>query len=262
MHTPSLSLTKLVVINPSGKTILNALILWFTSAYSFKVIFPSLSFRSIPVVTIVDSLGLTIDKANEINFYAPELAKLATAYVTSNMPKITVYMGHAIGASFVLLGSKALGADVVYATDDSEICALPAESGVAFAWDKYITLEKTRESLVEEWKLDVASPARAAASGEIDDTMIDKELLSVVSAIEKEPFWLAQIQQIYFNDKKEAIITPRIGDHIIELGTVKQIDEKLLNLKTFYINGLSTVGWNKYNKLHIKISNKVICTKR
>ena len=110
---------------------------------------------------------------------------------------------------------------------------------------------------------DIKKPLRLpVASGEIDDTMIDKELLSVVSAIEKEPFWLAQIQQIYFNDKKEAIITPRIGDHIIELGTVKQIDEKLQNLKTFYINGLSTVGWNKYNKLNIKISNKVMCTKR
>ena len=110
---------------------------------------------------------------------------------------------------------------------------------------------------------DIKKPLRLpVASGEIDDTMIDKELQRVVAAIEKDPFWLAQIQQIYFNDKKEAIITPRLGDHIIELGSVRQIDEKLQNLKTFYINGLSTVGWNKYNKLNIKISNKVICTKR
>ena len=110
---------------------------------------------------------------------------------------------------------------------------------------------------------DIKKPLRLpVASGEIDDTMIDKELQRVVAAIEKDPFWLAQIQQIYFNDKKEAIITPRLGDHIIELGSVRQIDEKLQNLKTFYINGLSTVGWNKYSKLNIKISNKVICTKR
>ena len=110
---------------------------------------------------------------------------------------------------------------------------------------------------------DIKKPLRLpVASGEIDDTMINKELQRVVAAIEKDPFWLAQIQQIYFNDKKEAIITPRLGDHIIELGSVRQIDEKLQNLKTFYINGLSTVGWNKYSKLNIKISNKVICTKR
>ena len=78
-------------------------------------------------------------------------------------------MGHAIGASFVLLGSKSLGADVVYATDNSEIGALTAESGVAFAWDKYITEEKTREDYIAEWRASVSSPANAAASGEIDD---------------------------------------------------------------------------------------------
>ena len=117
---------------------------------------------------------------------------------------------------------------------------------------------------IEGEKIDgISKPLRLpVASGEIDDTMIEKELLSVVSAIEKDPFWLAQIQQIYFNDKKEAIITPRVGDHIIELGSVKEIDKKLQNLKAFYINGLGAVGWNKYSKLNIKISDKVICTKK
>ncbi|MBE6635071.1 MAG: hypothetical protein E7617_02555 [Ruminococcaceae bacterium] len=131
---------------------------------------------SIPVVTVVDSNGLVIDADNDNAFFAPELAKLACAYANASTPKITVINGHAIGASFVLLGSKALGADIVYATDDSEICALSAESGVAFAWDKYITLETTRESLVCEWKAEVSSPARAAASGEIDDIISVNEL--------------------------------------------------------------------------------------
>ena len=131
---------------------------------------------SLPIVTLVDSYGLVIDKENEMNFFAPELAKLALAYANAKVPKITVIIGHAIGASFVLLGSKSLGADVTYVTDNSEVCALSAESGVAFAWDKYITVKKTREALVEEWKLGVSSPARAAASGEIDDIITTNEL--------------------------------------------------------------------------------------
>ena len=110
---------------------------------------------------------------------------------------------------------------------------------------------------------DIKKPLRLpVASGEIDDAMIGNELRTIVSAIDKDPFWLAQIQQIYFNDKKEAILVPRIGDHVIELGSVKQLNEKLENLKAFYTNALNTVGWNKYSKLNIKISNKVICTKR
>ena len=130
---------------------------------------------SIPVVTIVDSLGLAINKKNE-HIFAPELAKLAMAYASATCPKITVINGHAIGASFVLLGSKSLGADLVYATEESEIGALAAASGVAFAWDKYITEEKTREELISEWKTTVSSPVNAASSGEIDDIISINEM--------------------------------------------------------------------------------------
>ena len=85
-------------------------------------------------------------------------------------------MGHAIGASFVLLGSKSLGADVVYALDSAEIGALNAESAVAFAWEKYIDEDTTREDLVNTWRTTVSSPAYAAASGEIDDIISTSEL--------------------------------------------------------------------------------------
>ena len=127
-------------------------------------------------MTLVDSLGLEIDSDNEKTYFAPELAKLAYAYSTATVPMVTVILGHAIGAAFVLLGSKALGADIVYALNNSEIGALNASSGVAFAWDSYITLEKTRQDLVEEWKNTVSSPATAAASGEIDDIITTNEL--------------------------------------------------------------------------------------
>lgn len=130
---------------------------------------------SIPVVTLVDSLGLAIDKNNE-DAFAPELARLAFSYASSTCPKVTVILGHAIGASFILLGSKALGADLVYSVDSAEIGALCAESGVAFAWDKYITEEKSRESLIAEWRESVSSPVVAAASGEIDDIISVNEL--------------------------------------------------------------------------------------
>ncbi len=130
---------------------------------------------SLPVVTLVDSYGLAIDKDNE-NVFAPDLARLAMAYASAKCPKVTVILGHAIGAAFVLLGSKSLGADIVYALDNSEIGALPSESGVAFAWDKYITEEKSRDELVAEWKTSVSSPAYAAAGGEIDDIISTNEL--------------------------------------------------------------------------------------
>ena len=130
---------------------------------------------SIPLVTLCDSRGLAVDKENE-DLFAPELAKLAMAYASSSCVKVTVVMGHAIGASFVLLGSKSLGADIVYALDNSEIGALCAESAVAFAWEKFIDEQTTRDELVNTWKTTVSSPAYAAAGGEIDDIISTNEL--------------------------------------------------------------------------------------
>ena len=100
------------------------------------------------------------------------------------------------------------------------------------------------------------------ATGNIDDKMIGKELRAIASFIKHDPFWMAQIEQIHFTEEKEAVIVPRMGDHIIELGKIKQLKEKLGSIKTFYTDGLNILGWEKYNKLNIKISNKVICTKR
>lgn len=130
---------------------------------------------SIAVVTLVDSYGLSVDVENERGF-AKALSDLAFAYATSDTPKVTVICGHAVGSAFALLAPKALGADVVYALDRSEIGALNAESGVAFAWDKYITEENDRDALVNEWKANVSSPVAAAASGEIDDIISVNEL--------------------------------------------------------------------------------------
>ena len=136
---------------------------------------------SIPVVTLVDSLGVSTDKNNEEGL-AADLAKLAAAYAAAKVPTVTAILGHAVGAAFVLLGSKSLGADVVYALDGAEIGVLKADSAVAFAWGNRITEEVTRESLVKEWREKVSSPLVAAASGEIDDIISVNELRARVAS--------------------------------------------------------------------------------
>ncbi len=131
---------------------------------------------SIPVITLVDSMGLAIDDENEAAPFSADLAKLAMAYAKSVTPKITVILGHAIGASFAILCSKALGADVAYALDDAEIGALSTEASVAFAWNDLINPDKTREELIAEWRKSLASPVAAASLGEVDDIVSANEL--------------------------------------------------------------------------------------
>ncbi len=140
---------------------------------------------SIPLVTLVDSMGLTVCDESENAPFSADLARLAMAYAKSVNPKVTVILGHAIGAAFSLLGSKALGADIAYALDESEIGALSTEVSVAFAWNNLITPDKSREDLMNEWRASLASPVAAASLGEIDDIVSVNELrVCICSALQ------------------------------------------------------------------------------
>lgn len=100
------------------------------------------------------------------------------------------------------------------------------------------------------------------ASGFIDKEIAGKEIKDIAVAIDKSNFWKAQIEQLYFNEKKEAILVPRVGNHTIELGTADNIEAKLDKLRTFYKQAINGIGWNKYSKINIEFADKVICTKR
>lgn len=100
------------------------------------------------------------------------------------------------------------------------------------------------------------------ASGHITADMRKNELKEIANIIYDSPFWRAQTEQIYFNESGEIIMVPKVGDHIIEFGTVENAEGKLDKLYTFYTKGLNTIGWEKYEKLNIEFNDKVIGTKK
>lgn len=137
---------------------------------------------SIPVITLVDSIGVATGAEAEGAPLAAQLGKLAMAYATANIAKIGVVCGKAYGAAFTLMGSKALGADMVYALPTSEISVMAPASAVAFLWNDKITEEVTRADLVEKWTKECASPEAAAADGSIDDVVATAELRQRICA--------------------------------------------------------------------------------
>ena len=136
---------------------------------------------SIPVLTLVDCIGLDVDLEAEKSAYASELARLAYAYTTSNNAKLTVVVGKAYGAAFTLLGSKAIGADMAYALPDAAISVLSPEASVAFVWNDKVA-NKSREELEAEWKETCASASEACYKGELDDIVEPSELRARICA--------------------------------------------------------------------------------
>jgi len=139
---------------------------------------------SIPVITLVDTQGFAFcDDANSTP-YASTLASLAFAYAKAQTAKITVVLGRAIGGAFAVLGSKALGADIVYALPSAEIGAMQADAAVAFAWNDLVSTETSREDLESEWRTSISSPVAAACRGEVDDIITVSELRQkILSAV-------------------------------------------------------------------------------
>lgn len=89
----------------------------------------------------------------------------------------------------------------------------------------------------------------------------DKEdLLTIVRFIRDNPFWDAQIQQIYIRRNNDYILVPRVGEHLILLGSSERLEEKMNNLMSLY-HELDPKEWNNYKSINLKFKNQVICSK-
>jgi cell division protein FtsQ len=98
-------------------------------------------------------------------------------------------------------------------------------------------------------------------SGRITKSMATGEMFDFVSFLEDNPFWNAQIEQIYVRDDLKIELVPRVGDAIIILGRLENYKSKLEKLRKLYLNGFKTIGWNRYSKIDLEYEDQVICTK-
>lgn len=117
----------------------------------------------------------------------------------------------------------------------------------------------SRGDILTQHSLAVQLPV---ATGYIDRRFASVELLQVVNAIDRSEFWKAQVEQINVTRDGQIELVPRVGEHLLILGTAQDIENKLERLMNFYKNGLDNVGWNKYSSISVAYDNQVVCKKR
>lgn len=87
-------------------------------------------------------------------------------------------------------------------------------------------------------------------------------LFQLARYIAEDSFWNAQIAQVYVDSPNSIELIPRVGPHVILLGSIEDYEGKLSKLKLFYEQALPVEGWNKYKLVNLKYNNQIICTKR
>ncbi|VAW15257.1 hypothetical protein MNBD_BACTEROID01-483 [hydrothermal vent metagenome] len=101
-----------------------------------------------------------------------------------------------------------------------------------------------------------------AVTGKIKERFARDKILPFVLYIVEDEFWNAQIEQIHVNAEDDIILTPLVGGHLIEFGSVDNYQEKFRNLRAFYEKVLVNNNWNKYNRINLAYKNQVIGIKR
>ncbi|HUX96653.1 MAG TPA: hypothetical protein VMV47_13045 [Bacteroidales bacterium] len=89
-----------------------------------------------------------------------------------------------------------------------------------------------------------------------------RDIYYLVNYINEDDFWSAQIDQIYVDREDKIDLIPRVGNHVIHLGTTENFKGKLRNLETFYAKVLPEVGWNKYSMINLEFKDQIVCKRR
>lgn len=99
-------------------------------------------------------------------------------------------------------------------------------------------------------------------TGNVNQKFIKDKLFDFIVFLQNDKFLSSQIEQINICPDLEIELVPRIGQHIIFLGTLDNYKEKLERLKTFYEKGLNETGWNHYTSISLKYKDQVVCRKK
>ena len=137
---------------------------------------------NLPVITLVDTPGYKPGADQEHAGIIRRGAKVIYAYANAQVPMVTVVLRKAFGGAYIVMGSKAIGADMNFAWPSSQIAVLGATGPVNIIHRKDFVKAKEagedvdalRAKLAAEYERTTVNANLSLEMGEID-AMIDPE---------------------------------------------------------------------------------------
>ena len=104
---------------------------------------------------------------------------------------------------------------------------------------------------------DYAGPLKADS---LSAALVD--LWQVASFLERQHRYGDLIDQVYIESDGDLMMVPKLGNHVVELGPVDNLESKFEALLAFYRRGMPRAGWDTYQRISLKYAGQVVCTKR
>ncbi len=143
---------------------------------------------NIPLITFVDCPGFMPGSRQEHGGIIRHGAKIVYAYSEATVPKIAVITRKAYGGAYIVMSSKYIRTDLVYAWPTAEVAVMGADGAVNILYGRELAGAEDpvqrRDELVDEFRSRFGSPYAAAASGHVDDVILPSETrLKLIAAL-------------------------------------------------------------------------------
>jgi cell division protein FtsQ len=97
-------------------------------------------------------------------------------------------------------------------------------------------------------------------SGTGEEVLADLHYLN--TEISKSEFLRAQVSQIYLNSIGEYDLIPEVGDQVIQLGSLEDLEDKLERLELWYRKSFVNEEVDQYSTINLKFKGQVVCSKK
>ncbi|MGB9617056.1 MAG: acyl-CoA carboxylase subunit beta [Desulfomonilaceae bacterium] len=133
---------------------------------------------NIPLVCLVDVPGFMPGPDQEHGGIIRHGAKLLYAFVEATVPRITVIVRKAYGGAYIVMNSKHIGGDIIYAWPTAEIAVLGPRGAAEVIYKKEIDSspdpDQTLLEKEQEYRKTFVNPFLAAKRGYIDDVIFPR----------------------------------------------------------------------------------------
>ncbi|MCJ7726744.1 MAG: methylmalonyl-CoA carboxyltransferase, partial [Acidimicrobiia bacterium] len=134
---------------------------------------------NIPLITFVDVPGFLPGVDQEHGGIIRHGAKLLYAYCEATVPRLTVITRKSYGGAYVVMNSRSVGADAVFAWPTAQIAVMGAQGAVNIIHRREIADAEdpaaARSELVDEYDARFTNPYVAAELGMVDEVIEPRE---------------------------------------------------------------------------------------
>jgi acetyl-CoA carboxylase carboxyltransferase component len=134
---------------------------------------------NVPLVTFVDTPGFMPGVNQEHSGIIRHGAKIVYAYSEATVPKLAIITRKAYGGAYIVMSSKYIRTDMVFAWPTAEVAVMGADGAVNILYAEKLKQmenpEEERRKILREYEQKFSKPYHVAASGHVDEVLIPAE---------------------------------------------------------------------------------------